>query len=91
MSFTWDPDKSEANRRKHRVSFFEAETALRDPFRIEVDDEDHSQDEARTRTTGTGSAGRLLLVVTAKARYGTTRIVSARRATKRERHAYEHR
>jgi len=71
------------------VSFEEAETALRDPLAFVSPDEGHSAGEERRRVIGTSGLGRVLLVIIAAGRGGTLRIVSARRATKRKRHAYE--
>jgi uncharacterized DUF497 family protein len=47
MPINWDPKKAAENRKKHRVSFEEALTALFDPSRRVVPDEIHSDDEAR--------------------------------------------
>ena len=85
----WDDRKQRANRAKHGVGFEEARSALRDPSRISRLDVDHSDVEARFLTVGYSSRGRLLTIVTAETTEGIIRIISARRATKRERNAYE--
>ena len=87
--FDWDEWKAAVNRAKHGVSFEEATSALRDPSRISRLDIDHADIEERVLTIGYSTRGRLLAVVTAEPRQGSIRIISARRATKRERHAYE--
>jgi uncharacterized protein len=87
--FEWDERKQLVNRAKHGVSFHEARSALRDPNRISRLDFDHADMEERFLSVGYSSRGRLIAVVTAETAEGIIRIISARRATKRERHAYE--
>ncbi|HEV8640808.1 MAG TPA: BrnT family toxin [Methylomirabilota bacterium] len=88
MHFTWDPAKAAANLKKHRVSFPEAATVLEDPLSTTFPDESHSTGERRFVTIGASTRGRLLVVAHAE-RDDTIRIVSARRATRRERAFYE--
>lgn len=85
---TWDEAKESANRRKHGVDFREAIEALQDPLGLSKLDDDHDPDEHRWSTIGRTRTGRLLRVTTAE-QGPTIRIISARRATARERHAYE--
>ena len=82
------PQQSAANLRKHGVSFDEAVTAFGDPLSILLPDPDHSVGEERYVVLGTSNVGRLL-VVTFVERPPRTRIISARLATRRERHDYE--
>ena len=42
MQFEWDPEKAQANRRKHKVSFEEAVTVFYDPLSATFDDQEHS-------------------------------------------------
>jgi uncharacterized DUF497 family protein len=84
-----DPAKEAENVRQHGVDFGDAIVALRDRFAIEWFDEDHSADEPRFVAIGRDLRGRFLAVVTSEGGHGP-RIISARRATKRERNAYEH-
>jgi uncharacterized DUF497 family protein len=85
--FDWDPEKARINLAKHRVSFEEAES---------VPDSDLARwfpdprfvDEERYVVTGPSLVGTLLVVVTSE-RGPRPKIISARRATKRERDAYE--
>ena len=87
--FDWDERKQRVNRAKHGVGFDEARSALRDPNRISRLDLDHADAEERFLTVGYNSRDRLIAVVTAETAEGIIRIISARRATKRERNAYE--
>jgi uncharacterized protein len=84
-----DPNKEADNVRRHGVAFDEAIVALRDLLGIEWFDNEHSVDEPRFVKVGRDIRGRFLTVVTSDSGHGP-RIISARRATKRERYAYEH-
>ncbi len=88
--FDWDPKKSSRNLAKHGVSLDEAETVGLDPLALTLPDQEHEVDDARTRLVGHSTGGRLLIVITSEGGL-KPRIISARRATKRERHAYEDR
>ena len=88
MEFEWDPEKAAANVRRRRVSFNEAATVLEDPLSTTFPDEAHSEDEMRFVTVGVSQRGRLLVVAHTE-RNDTIRIISARRATRRERAFYE--
>ena len=88
LGFTWDPRKDAANRRKHGVSFGEARTAFADPLSLTVRDLAHSAAESRYLLVGRSQRGRLLVVAHAE-EGDQIRIINARPATRRERHAYE--
>jgi uncharacterized DUF497 family protein len=88
MRYEWDPAKASRNERKHRVSFVEAATVFSDPLATTFDDPDHSSDEDRFITIGHSTAGRLLFVAHADRGAGI-RIISARKATRKETHDYE--
>jgi len=88
MEFEWDPDKSKANLKKHRISFHEASTVFGDPLAITFNDPDHSIREHRFLTFGYSRMNQLLVVVHTERR-GKIRVISARRATKQERKIYE--
>ena len=88
MEFEWDPEKDAANVRRRRVSFNEAATVLEDPLSTTFPDEAHSEGEMRFVTVGVSQRGRLLVVAHTE-RNDTIRIISARRATRREREFYE--
>lgn len=87
-SFEWDEEKAEQTLRKHGVSFREALTVFSDTLSLTVDDELHSEGEARYVTLGFSSYGRLLVVVHTE-RESVVRIISCRPATSRERRRYE--
>jgi uncharacterized DUF497 family protein len=84
----WDEEKEADNVRKHAVDFREAIEALLDPLARSAEDVEHSDVEQRWRTIGTSRRGRVLRVTT-REDGSTIRIISARAATRRERHAYE--
>jgi uncharacterized DUF497 family protein len=88
MHFEWDPEKARANRAKHGVSFEEAMRAFLDPLSVTILDPDHSESEARFVLIGQSPSGRLLVVVHTD-RGDSIRLISARRATRRERRTYE--
>jgi len=88
MSYEWDPAKAESNRLKHGVDFEEAKTAFHDPFFVIFEDPNHSTEERRLLLLGQSGKDRLL-VVSHTERRGTIRLISARKATKRERNVYE--
>jgi len=91
--FEWDPHKAVANHRKHGVAFEQAATVFRDPLAVSICDEEHSEHEERWVTLGQAENGALLVVVhTYRATSETEaliRIISVRRATKREQDDYE--
>jgi uncharacterized protein len=91
--FEWDPTKARSNERKHDVTFDEAASVFADPLALTVYDESSSQDEERWFTLGFDARGMLLAVAHTYQIAGTTsariRIISARKATKRERNYYE--
>lgn len=88
MHFEWDPEKASANLAKHGVSFEEAMRAFLDPLSVTILDPDHSESEHRSVLIGQSSSGRLLVVVHTD-RGGAIRLISARRAIRRERRTYE--
>jgi len=88
MEYEWDPEKAEANKRKHGVSFHEAATVFGDPLAITFSDPDHSIDEYRYLTFALSKFDRLL-VVSHSDRGDKVRIISARIMTRHERRIYE--
>jgi uncharacterized DUF497 family protein len=84
MEFEWDPDKAARNLARHGVSFHEAATVFGDSLAITYFDPDHSEEEDRFLTFGHSSSGQLL-VVSHTDRGDHIRVISARRATRRER------
>jgi uncharacterized DUF497 family protein len=87
-TFEWDPTKAKLNAREHGVTFDEASTVFGDPLALLMPDPDHSRGEERFLVLGTSSRNRLLVVAFAE-RPPCTRLISARRATPRERRRYE--
>lgn len=88
--FEWDPAKAASNLATHGVSFEEASTSFDDPLGGIVDDPRHSVSEARYILLAMSDRGRLLATMFTE-RGDVIRIVSARRATRAERHSYEER
>ncbi len=88
MLYEWDPKKARRNLRDHGVAFEEATTVFRDPLAVTYPDPDHSADEDWEITIG-NSTGERLLFVSHCLRGGRTRIISARKATRRERNQHE--
>ena len=88
IEFEWDRQKARANRLKHRISFGEAATVLRDPLGITVFDPEHSQEEDRYITVGTSNRGRAVMVAHME-RGNRIRIISARALSRAEREQYE--
>ena len=94
MKFEWDPQKEQLNVRKHRVSFEEACYVFVDKNALSLFDGKHSKNEDRWVTMGRDPAGRLLVLVHTYRTAGKeeiVRIISARRATMRERKQYRER
>jgi len=88
MEFEWDPNKAEANKEKHGISFHEAATVFGDPLAITFADPDHSLDEDRYLTFGLSRFNQMLVV--SHAHHGEKlRIISARLMTSQERRIYE--
>ncbi len=77
-----------SNLRKHKVSFEEAATALRDAMSATGLDPDHSMSEERFVTFGVSERGRLLVVAPTE-KDDSIRIISARIASKAEKRIYE--
>ncbi len=90
MEFEWDKNKAASNLSKHGVSFDEARTAFDDPLYIDFYDPDHSYDEYRYIIIGQ-SMQNSLLVISYTERGNVIRLISARKATRKERETYEER
>ncbi|MCP5463868.1 MAG: BrnT family toxin [Deltaproteobacteria bacterium] len=92
MHFTWDPNKASANINKHGVSFEMAQSVFDDPFHLSIlDSKLHT--EERWITIGRSLSQNTLVVVhtykTKENGIETIRIISARRATRKEIKDYE--
>jgi hypothetical protein len=88
LLFEWDPEKGRKNLKIHGVSFDEASTTFGDTLAITIDDPLHSKGEQRYVLIGQSQQNRLLIVVHIE-RGDRIRIISARLATKKEKHDYE--
>jgi uncharacterized protein len=84
--FEWDDEKAAENLRKHGVSFEEAAYALGDPFVVEVIDDREYYGEERMIALAADETG--ILVVVHTERHDSTRIISARKATRHEQDTY---
>lgn len=95
LEFEWDPTKAASNLRKHGIDFDLAATVFQDPLALSIRDEEHSAFEERWVTMGWDRERRLLVVshtdTPAAGDNTPVRIISARRATPRERRQYESR
>lgn len=85
IEFEWDPAKAASNLRKHGVSFDEAQSIFYDEFAVQFFDDEYPGIEERFLLLGMSSQARLLLVCHCERRAGNViRIISARKATRRE-------
>ncbi|SRR6266540_1036382 len=92
LRFEWDPKKALANKRKHDVSFEEAETVFADDFALLIDDPEHANEEDRLLLLGLSARLRILVVSHCYRKADDViRIISARKATRKEREAYDQR
>lgn len=91
-NFEWDPKKARKNLNKHKVAFDEAATIFQDSNALSIFDPDHSGTEERWITIGFSEKGRGLIVshtfVEENEKSITIRIISSRKATKKEIKAY---
>jgi uncharacterized DUF497 family protein len=87
MKFQFDPAKAQSNLQKHGVSFADAEGVFYDPLAIHLEDS-RAFSEERFIAIGLGSASEILVVVYTL-RQNEIRLISARRATRREIRDYE--
>lgn len=89
VEFEWDSAKADANLKKHGVSFEEASTVFADPSAVIFYDHEHSDEEDREIIIGHSILQRLLLVSFTERTPNVVRIISSRKAGKRERKKYE--
>ncbi len=88
LTFEWDSRKARSNLAKHHIGFEEASTIFGDALSLTIADPEHSRTENRYITMGRAFNGKLLVVVHTD-RSDNIRIISARRASRRERKFYE--
>lgn len=85
LTFDWDEAKNKENKRKHRISFEEAQTVFLDERALRFFDPDHSEDEDRFLMLGFSFQLRVLIVCHCARKQDTViRIISARKANKKE-------
>ena len=87
MNVVWDIKKAAANIRNHGIEFSHASTVLDDPMAVTIEDTRHG--EQRFVTIGSDLMGRVLVVVYVYSEEEEIRLISARKATPRERRIYE--
>ena len=89
LEFEWDQQKSDQNRKMHGISFEEAKSIFLDPFARLIADPDHSGDEDRFVLLGMSERLRILVVCHCYRDGEVIRIVSARKAIRKETKIYE--
>ena len=87
FGFVWDKEKADQNKQKHKVSFETAVYVFQDPYLYEMFGENHSDSEERFNYIGS-VMGQLILFVVTTDRDNKIRIISARKATSKERSKY---
>ena len=89
INFEWDETKNKSNKKKHGISFEEAQTTFFDEFARFISDPDHSVSEERFILLGLSSELKVLVVSHVYRVSGTViRIISARKANSSERKSY---
>ncbi|MBW9266988.1 MAG: BrnT family toxin [Candidatus Thiodiazotropha sp. (ex. Lucinisca nassula)] len=90
IKFEWNSAKATANIKKHGISFEEAKSVFYDEFAVQFYDSENSElEEDRFLMLGLSSESRILIVCHCERDSGNTiRIISARKATSRERIYY---
>ena len=92
MDFSWDNKKANSNLKKHAVSFEEAKSVFLDDYALLIDDPDHSYEEERFILLGCSSYARILVVCHYYRKNDEEiRLISARKATKKEALTYRKR
>ena len=89
LNFSWDSRKNKQNIKKHGVGFEEAQTVFYDPKAVQYYDPDHSDDEDRFILLGLSARLHILIVCHCyREKESLIRIISARKADKKERKSY---
>jgi uncharacterized protein len=92
IRFEWDRAKNSINKRKHGVSFEEAETVFSDEHALLINDPEHSDEEERFILLGLSAALRTVVVCHCyREKDEVIRIISARKADRSERNHYNRR
>ena len=88
MLFEWDDNKEKINIRKHGIDFTTAARVFDDENRLEIYDESHSNAENRYITIGMIGETAYIVMVVYTERDDAIRLISARKATPKERRMY---
>ncbi len=89
VEFIWNGEKDKANRKKHGIAFIEATNAFQDPFSISRPDKEHEEDRIQLLGNMDHDGYKILFVVYIEdVKMEGIRIISARRATRKERVQY---
>ena len=92
-NFEWDVNKARTNLSKHKISFEGATSVFRDEKAISISDEEHSDEEERWLTIGMDEVTRTLVVIhtymSVDENNCNIRLISARKATKKEQQIYK--
>jgi len=88
MTFEWNDAKARINLQRHQIDFEEAKTVFNDPFLLTFPDPDHSDGEYRYLSIGHSARERTLVVIHTESQT-VIRMISCRKATRKERRAYE--
>lgn len=89
LKFEWDENKNEINKKKHKISFEEAQSVFYDLDALLIDDPEHSDEEERFIILGLSQKANLLVVCHCyRASETVIRIISARKATRTEADQY---
>ncbi|MEE3491651.1 BrnT family toxin [Ruminococcus sp.] len=88
INIEWDINKNIKNIKKHNVSFEEAASVFFDEEALMIPDPDHSQQEERFLLLGYSEYAKLLVVCHCYRESNVIRIISARKANKRESNTY---
>jgi len=90
IKFEWDKSKASSNKRKHGISFEEAQSVFYDDYAIQFFDDENSNEEDRFLILGHSNQSRILLICHCEKDAGNLiRIISARKATAKERKLYK--
>ena len=87
MTYEWDAEKARSNLRRHRISFEIAQDVFSDPLRVAGIDSRSEYGEERWWVLGHAHSVLVFVIYTERA--ASTRIISARKATRHERRRYE--
>ena len=93
MEFEWDEDKNQSNITKHGIDFQQAKRVFKDPNILTYEDTRFNYEEIREISVGqlllTTQQKIIIVVIIHTDRDGKVRLISARKASKRERKLYE--